>query len=73
MIYELWNMRTRNLMGTYAAEQEALRAVAALIQQHGHHYAERLALGLEDDEGRSRILASGSTLAARALGSLITQ
>ena len=66
MTYELWNTRTRNLLGALGTEVEALAVVRDLISERGADYADRLALGVENASGRSRIVASGKALVARA-------
>ena len=65
-IFELWNTKTGNLLGTYESEAAALDAVARLAEQHGAVFVERLLLGCEDRHGRSRQIASGVELVARA-------
>jgi hypothetical protein len=66
MIYELWDTESRNLIGTYDSEAAALAAVAALAERYGTDAIASLMLGCEDGRGRSRQLASGADLAARA-------
>ena len=68
--YELWNTTTGNLLGTYASEAVALRAVADLATRHGAAYVERLLLGSEDRRGHSHPIASGAELATRARAAL---
>lgn len=62
IVFELWNTRTRNLFGTYATEDEALTVVRQLVGDHGHAYGVRFALGQEDAEGESRLIATGEDL-----------
>ena len=67
--YELWETSTGNLIGTFEAEQDALDLIHNAIVMHGTDYADTLALGREDDNGRSRTIASGQELAKQALAS----
>lgn len=60
--FELWNTRTGNLMGTFDSQAAALVAVSGLIARHGAAFADRLALGCEDRDGRSRQIACGEDL-----------
>jgi hypothetical protein len=67
MAFELWDMRSRNVIGGFDSEAEALAAVRQLIQDHGPSYVEDLFLGYEDDKGNSRPIAKGQRLAELAL------
>ena len=51
--YELWQMRSGNLMATFETEPAALAAVRQAMRRHGAGYAATLALGREDGRGRS--------------------
>lgn len=67
MTYELWEIRSGNLMGAFESEEEALGAVRNAIDIYGVGYLETVALvGVLDDEGASVSLACGPELAARA-------
>lgn len=66
MHYELWDKETGNLVDTFDTEQEALRAVQEVIETQGIAAAKALLLGVEDDVGRSTLLAEGSALIERA-------
>jgi len=66
MIYELWDTRSRNLIGTYDTEEAALEVVCQVASAHGWGAAEALALGQEDKAGRSCLRATGRDLAKRA-------
>jgi hypothetical protein len=68
MHYELWHMPTGNLVNTFEREADALVAVRRAYEQSGREAGESFALGTEDRRGRSRQLATGSDLLARALG-----
>ena len=67
MTYELWNTKTRNAIGDYRTEAEALAFVREVISRHGRSYADMLFLGCEDPQGRSRPIAQGQALVERAL------
>jgi hypothetical protein len=64
--YELWDMASRNQLGAFPTEAEALLVVVEAIERNGIEYADALALGREDQRGRSKMLSSGRALAARA-------
>jgi hypothetical protein len=64
--YELWDMKSRNAVGEFATENEALAAVREALQRHGHEYVDDLFLG-RVSRGRSTPVAQGQNLAARAL------
>ena len=66
MTYELWDTKTRNAVGGFDSEAEALAVVREAIRRHGREYANMLVLGCEDDDGESRSIAQGQELAARA-------
>ena len=65
--YELWNTRTRNAVGDFDSEAEALAVVREAIRRHGREYADMLVLGCENDAGESRAIAAGQDLAELAL------
>jgi hypothetical protein len=64
--YELWQMRSGNLMATFETEPAALAAIREAMRRHGAGYAATLALGREDGRGRSKPIAMGAELAERA-------
>src|SRR5438067_2135007 len=66
VVYEIWEISSGNLIGTYTTEAEALTLVRDAVASHGMGYADTLALGREDAAGRSRVIASGRELAKRA-------
>ena len=63
--FELWNMSSGNLLGTFATEEAALGAVREAVARHGVAYVDALALGHENSRGRSRIVAQGTELLHR--------
>ena len=68
--YELWSMTSRNLVGSFSSETEALTAVREALERNGPDYAAGLALGREDQRGRTRAIAHGTALVERALHNL---
>lgn len=67
MFYELLDVETGNLIGTYESEAEALTIVRRAARLNGAAYVEALALGYEDDDGDGAQIAAGADLLARAL------
>lgn len=65
--FELWNVESGNLVGSFATEESALAAVCEAIQRNGERYGEALALGCEGSRGDSKIVASGRQLVERAV------
>jgi hypothetical protein len=64
--YELWNVESGNLLGTFPDEAAALAAVVDAVSLNGVPYGELLALGRESARGNSKIVASGKDLVERA-------
>ena len=71
MTYELWDTETRNIVGAYVSEEDALVVVREAIGAHGTRYADTLALVHEDARGAVQTLAVGAALAERALAASI--
>src|SRR5688572_19838914 len=67
MFYELIDVSTGNLIGTYDSENEALSIVRRGVHLNGVGFVDTLALGYEDNDGEGAELASGADLLARAL------
>jgi len=67
--YELWHMPSGNLVNTFDRETEAMAVVHRTFEQDGRDAGELFALGTEDRRGRSRQVAAGADLLARALAS----
>jgi len=67
MHYELWHVPSGNLVNTFERETEALAAVRRAFELDGREAGEAFALGTEDRRGRSRQIAIGAELLARAL------
>ena len=60
IFYELWDKTSRNLLGSYATQQEAVAAAARLVAQDPPSLA-RLTLdwGDDDDEDAGGLIAEG--------------
>lgn len=67
MFFELLDVETGNLVGTYETEQQALAVVRRAYQLNGSDYVGSLALGYEDDDGEGEQLAAAADLLTRAL------
>lgn len=67
MFYELMDVESGNLLGTYDTEIEALAAVRQAVQANGTAYVGALALGCSDDDGGGALIAEGTDLLARAV------
>jgi hypothetical protein len=59
-------MESGNLLGSFVSEENALAAVRDAVDRNGESYGEVLALGREDSRGRSKTIAQGRDLVARA-------
>jgi hypothetical protein len=64
--YEVWDMRSGNLLGSYGAEWEALAHVRDLDSASARVDALALIWGDEDNEDLGGTLAEGPVLVARA-------
>ena len=65
MAYDLMELSTGNLMGSYPDEDSALRDVRASVEAYGPDAVATLALALAGD-GSIRVLAEGEALLHRA-------
>ena len=63
--YDLWDVETGNMIGTFETEDEALRLVHDLLEANGVDYAGSLDLGRIDADGGSHSIATGAALLAR--------
>jgi hypothetical protein len=72
-IFELWDMDTRNLVGTYETQEAALDIVRKTVRRHGHKHAESLALGTEDSRGNVRPIAAGQVLTDLASAAVVSR
>lgn len=66
MFYELWDVRSGNIINTYDTEGEALAVVRDLVAANGPEYAHGLSLAIEDDAQDTTLVAKGTELAQRA-------
>jgi hypothetical protein len=66
MFYELWDIRSGNIINTYDTEDEALRVVRDLLTLNGLDYGSVLSLSYEDDDENTTLIAKGPALAQRA-------
>jgi hypothetical protein len=64
--YELWEMRSGNLIGSFPTEQDALRVVMNTIKEYGPLNLESVVLTYETGSN-STDLAEGSALVERAM------
>jgi hypothetical protein len=67
MYFELWDLRTRNLVGEFDTEDEALAEVRDVMSLAGEEAATRFVLGMQDLEtGLGEEIAGGAELVHRA-------
>lgn len=66
MTYELWDLESRNLVESFATEDEALTAVCELVELDAAAYAASLALAGRRTNGEAVWLAQGQDLSRRA-------
>jgi len=67
MFYELLDIATGNLIGTYDSEVEALAVVCRAARPNEPAYVAALALGYEDGDGEGAQIAAGVDLREWAL------
>ena len=67
MNFELWSKTSRNIVGSFSTEVEALAAVRDAVDRHGRAYAEELAIVREDNRGNSKLIGEGAALVDRAI------
>ena len=75
MFYELWDFKTRNVIGYFDTQDDALRRVREILDTYGAEEAMSFGLGTEDDNGESRAVAEGAELVelARALPAHVSE
>jgi hypothetical protein len=66
VVYELWEMRSGNLMESFDSVSEALMVLAEAIKRHGPGYTDSLALVLGEGN-HSKEMSSGPALGQWAL------
>ncbi len=71
--YELWNMETGNMIGSYESEREALRDVVEDLDVIGGEAAEMLGLIERFGPEELRVLAQGPQLIQLAQRTLTAQ
>jgi hypothetical protein len=60
--YELWEMQSGNLMGSFPTQDEALQVLAKAVSRYGSSYTDTIMLTYEHGD-ESKELASGAELA----------
>ena len=65
MAYEVWEMRSGNLVASFGTEAAALGLVRDALEAQGEEYGRHLALVREDDDGTSTAVAMGDRLLER--------
>jgi hypothetical protein len=66
-MFQLWDMESANLLGSYATEDAALSVVWQAIEKHGAEAIATLMLLREEADGRSTLLAESTGLVELAL------
>jgi hypothetical protein len=68
MVYlNLWDLRSGNRLVELPTESEVLDYVRAFLSTGEERYLTELSLGAVDEHGDTRLIAEGTSLAARAL------
>lgn len=62
MNFEIWDIRSGNVLGSWGSQAEALRLVRELFDTHGTTAIRELVLAREDDTGETVTLAEGTEL-----------
>lgn len=65
-MFEIWEMRSGNLAGTFSTRDEALKVVRGAVEKHGRRYVDNFSL-VGEASGRTTTIAEGSALADLAL------
>lgn len=65
MYYELWDVRSGNLINTYDTERDALVVVGGLPDAHGPEHARSLSPAFENDDGHTPLVTKCVVLATR--------
>jgi hypothetical protein len=60
--YELWEMRSGNLVGSWSTETEALAVVRDALNRHSADAFASLSLLAEDAQGETTVVAEGLAL-----------
>lgn len=65
MVFILWDLDTRNIIGEFDTEEAALADVREAFAEHGAEYVATLGLVREDRFGRGKPVAMGPELVER--------
>ena len=60
--YELWDIETANIVGSFTRVEECLAIVRTLLDQFGSDYADELTLGRRDESAEVLEIATGQRL-----------
>lgn len=66
-MFQLWEMESANLVGSYPTEDAALAVVRTAIEKHGRESMDAIVLRREGARGRLTKIAEGIALVDRAL------
>ncbi len=62
--YELWDVETANIIGSFPTQKSAMSAVKTLLDSYGLDYAGDLSLSCRTRSQRSFVIAAGEQLLA---------
>jgi hypothetical protein len=68
--FELWDKETRNALGDFDTETEALLALGKAIATYGHHYVDSIVLVRVGAQGELTRIADGQDLVDRACAAM---
>ena len=68
--YEIWDLQTRNLVGVFTTEDEALELVRNAIEDWGQDAASSLAMGIGEIDDVAHHVVDGDALIQRALAAV---
>lgn len=71
--YELWNVESGNIIGSFETLDEALAVVRYLLDTYGQGYARELTLGRRDDDSPATIVGEGDRLVEMLKNPLIKE
>ena len=60
--YELWEMRSGDLVGSWAVEADALAVIRAALDTHADEIVSTMSLLAEDASGETSVIAEGLPL-----------
>lgn len=69
-IYELFDRQSANQIGTYETGAQAIAIVQAALSRGARSELATVALGIEDEDGNTRVIAAGDELIKIALSEL---